>query len=128
MLGFIRDGGYPMLVLLVIVVIAAVLVVRAWLRLRALTGPDAKVETGIDAVLFWGFYAVVVGVLGTLVGVAQAAGAIERAQAVSTQLIWGGIKVALSTTIFGLVTFSLALLVWFALRVRYRHLVGPRGA
>jgi biopolymer transport protein ExbB/TolQ len=40
---------------------------------------------------------------------------------VTAALVWGGIKVALNTTIFSLVVFSIAFVVWFGLRVRYRR-------
>ncbi|HSM08087.1 MAG TPA: MotA/TolQ/ExbB proton channel family protein, partial [Gemmatimonadota bacterium] len=67
----------------------------------------------IDAVLFWGVWVVVIGLLGTFVGIYQAAGALEMVGgAASASLIWGGIKVALTTTLFGLLVFSVAALLW----------------
>jgi len=99
-----------------------VLAGRSWLRLHRGTS-DVVLETNIDAVLFWGAYGVVLGLLGTLVGVTQAATAISAsgASTVGAALVWGGIKVALNPTIFSLVVFSIAFVVWFALRVRYRR-------
>jgi biopolymer transport protein ExbB/TolQ len=65
---------------------------------------------------------VVIGMLGTLVGIAQAATAIESSGGtVGAALVWGGMKVALNTTIFSLLIFSLASILWFGLRVRYRR-------
>ena len=43
----------------------------------------------------------IVGVLGTLIGVIVAAQSIERAGETSTALVWGGIKVAMSTSAMG---------------------------
>jgi hypothetical protein len=120
MIDYIRAGGHIMYPLVGIAIVVAVLAIRSWLRMRRAGGNDALLETGIDAVLFWGAYGVVLGILGTLVGVAQAATAIQAAGAASTALVWGGIKVALHTTIFSLVVFSIASVLWFALRVRYR--------
>ncbi|MFW6085419.1 MAG: hypothetical protein ACODAA_09410, partial [Gemmatimonadota bacterium] len=66
-----------MWVILAVAVMIGVLAVRALLRTRRLQDPDPVVETGIDAVLFWGAWVVVVGFLGTFVGIYQAAGAIS---------------------------------------------------
>lgn len=120
-MDYVREGGFMMYPLLAISAMIVVMAVRSWLRISGKAGSDAVVETGIDAVLFWGTYGVVLGVLGTLIGIAQAATAIQAAGQVTTPLIWGGIKVALNTTIFSLLVFSIAFVVWFALRVRYRR-------
>jgi biopolymer transport protein ExbB/TolQ len=121
MMEYIREGGVMMYPLIGITIVIVVMAVRSWLRIRGRAGNDAVVETGIDAVLFWGSYGVVLGILGTLVGIAQAATAIQAVGTVTAALVWGGIKVALNTTIFSLVVFSIAFVVWFALRVRYRR-------
>lgn len=120
---FVRESGYMIYPLIGTTIIIVVMAVRSWLRITGKSGSDPVVETGIDAVLFWGSYCLVLGVLGTLVGIAQAAMAIEAAGQVPTSMVWGGIKVALNTTIFSLCVFSIAFVVWFALRVRYRRTV-----
>ena len=121
MMEYVREGGYMMYPLIGIAVVIVAMAVRSWLRISGKAGSDAVVETGIDAVLFWGAYGVILGILGTLVGIAQAATAIQAAGSVTAPVVWGGIKVALNTTIFSLCVFSIAFVVWFALRVRYRR-------
>ncbi len=116
---FMVEGGPFMWLLLVIGVLVLVLAVWAGSRLRRADGPDPMLETGIDAVLFWGGWGVVVGLLGTFVGIYQAAGAISRAGEVAPAVIWGGIRVALTTTLFGLLIFAVAGLIWMGLRVTY---------
>mgnify|MGYP006293598369 CR=1 FL=1 len=123
MFDFIQQGGLLMIPLLIVAVVVVVLAARSALRVGGRDGPDAVVETGIDAVLFWGAWGVVLGLLGTLGGIYDAAGAISTAGEVSTALVWGGIRVALTTTIFGLLLFAVAALSWFALRVWYRRRV-----
>jgi len=127
MLSMIREGGIIMYPLLFVTVVIGVLAVRVWLRLRSNDVEQPTLSTGIDAVLFWGAYAAVLGVLGTLVGIAQAAGFIESAPAISAALIWGGIKVALSATIYGLVVFAISLLLWFGLRQGHRRRLAVAG-
>lgn len=121
MTDFIADGGFFMYPLLLIAVVIAVLAVWSAMRVPGADGPDPVLETGIDATLFWGGWAVLLGLLGTFGGIYQAAGAIERAGEVSASLVWGGIKVALTTTLFGLTIFIVAALLWFGLRTWYRR-------
>lgn len=120
---FIRQGGFFMWPILVIAILIVGLAAWAFLRMRRVEGPDVLLETGIDAVLFWGVWVVVVGLLGTFGGIYQAAGAIEQAGTAPASLVWGGIKVALTTTLLGLLVFSLAALMWLGLRVGYRRRV-----
>lgn len=120
----VRQGGYVMYLLLAIALAVIVMAVRSWIAVGDTgRGPDAVVETRIDSVLFWGTYGVVLGILGTLVGIAQAASAIQQAGAADAGLVWAGIRVSLITVIFGLLIFSIALVAWFVLRVRYRRTV-----
>jgi len=84
---------------------------------------DLRTKAWLDAILFWGGFAVICGVLGTLVGIIIAAQAIEAAGEVSTTLVWGGIKVALLTSVFGILILAFAALLWFVLQLRWRLLV-----
>jgi hypothetical protein len=123
MMQFMWQGGTLMWPILAAAVLALALFVWATVRTGHLSGPNALVEAGIDAILFWGVWAAVVGLLGTFFGIYQAAGAIEGAGAINPAIIWGGIKVALTTTVFGLLVFVVAALLWMGLRVRYRRRV-----
>ncbi len=129
MMEFMREGGYMMWVILAASMLILGLAVWAAVRTTKLSGPNAVVETAIDAVLFWGVWVVVIGLLGTFVGIYQAAGVLEMVGGdASAGLIWGGIKVALTTTVFGLLVFSVAALLWMGLRTRYRRVVEVLGA
>ena len=72
------------------------------------TMPDRHARTWIDAILFWGGFAAVTGVLGTLVGIIIAAQAIET---------MGGLSDIL----------AVASLLWFALQLRWRFLVAEHA-
>jgi hypothetical protein len=69
-----------------------------------------------NAILVWGALNAVLGVLGSAVGISLAAGAIENAASISPPLLMGGLKVALSTTVFGMLLFALALVSWLVIR------------
>lgn len=73
-------------------------------------GPDG------NSILVWGALGAVLGVLGTAVGSSIAAGTIETAASISPPLLIGGLKVALSTTVFGMLLFALALVSWLVIR------------
>ena len=116
-MGFIR---YPITFALVCV---ALLTVYSGTRLsRSGAVPDLLTKAWIDAVLFWGTFAMIAGVLGTLVGIVVAAQSIEAAGQVSTALVWGGIKVALLSSAFGTLILAASALAWFGLQLRWRVL------
>ena len=71
---------------------------------------------GTESILALGALNGVMGVLGTAIGIFLAAGTIETAASISPPIVWGGMKVALSTTIFGLLLLVLALVAWLVIR------------
>ena len=116
-MGFIR---YPTTFALICVILLAVYSgARLW---RAGAVPDLLTKAWLDAVLFWGFFGMIAGVLGTLVGIVIAAQSIEAAGAVNASLVWGGIKVALLSSAYGSLILALAALAWFGLQLRWRIL------
>lgn len=111
------SGGimmWPMLLCLI-----AVLVIAARSTRHMTTGSAAEMEvrSPADAVLFWGGFSALLGVMGTLVGIAQVARAISAAGGASASLIWAGMGVTLVTTMFGLAILLIALIIWYGLRV-----------
>lgn len=112
---FVR-GGFFMWLVLGAGLVALVLAADAGRRLAS--GPDEadEVRAEIDAVLFWGGLASVLGVIGTLGGVGQMARYAEHAGELSAPVAWSGLRVALVTTVFGLIVLAVCLLAWFALR------------
>lgn len=116
-LGFIR---WPLLFSLGVVVLLA-----AWSCVRLVdprASADLRTKAWLDAILFWGGFAMIAGVLGTLIGVILAARAIETAGSVSASLAWGGLRIALLSSAAGVLIFSLAALLWFGLQMRWRLL------
>ena len=108
--------------LLSFIVIACISIWSANRLLRHEASPDLRTKAWIDAILFWGGFAMISGLLGTFVGLTLIARAIEAAGEVSTPIIWGGIKVAMLSSLFGLVLLAFSSLIWFALQLRWRLL------
>jgi len=118
-----RNGGFMMWPITVCGVAVLALAGRALWRMRSESAePGDAVRAGIDGVLFWGVYASVLGVLGTVVGFSLAAMAVESVGEVHVRLVSGGIKVALITTIYGFLILLLAAPLWFGLRQAQRRL------
>ncbi len=117
-MGFIR---YPMFVTCLII-----LAVTAWCAARLLrpgARADGPTKAWVDAILFWGGFGLITGVLGTLVGIVLTAASVEAAGGSATApLIWGGVKVALGSSVFGLLIVALSSLVWFGLQIRWKLL------
>jgi hypothetical protein len=101
------DGGFMMYPISFCAIMVLALTVRtAWSMNADEPGRGSLARGTIDGVLFWGGYAMVLGVLGTVVGIAISAQAVEAVGEVHTTLVWGGIKVSLMTTIFGLLVLQ----------------------
>jgi biopolymer transport protein ExbB/TolQ len=121
---FLASGGIPMMPLIVTAVLVVALAIASWRALDRAGAEDHRlIESRIDAVLFWGFFSAIIGVLGTLGGLAQLAAVIQRYGGSPTAaVVWGGVKVALTTTIAGTCIFAVSLPAWYLLRRRYLRL------
>lgn len=124
MIEWFQSGGFFMWPILVSGVVSVVLAVDAGRRLTSDSRDGPALRTEIDAVLFWGGFAALLGLFGTVGGIGQMARALERAGEVSASLVWGGLRVALITTAFGLMVLAVAMLAWFALRTARRRVQG----
>ena len=113
----ISDGGFMMLPITFCAIVVVALAGWTALRTKAQDpGLGALARDVIDGALFWGGYAWVLGVLGTVVGISIAAQAVEAVGGGHATLVWGGIKVSLITTIYGLLVLLGSSLFWFELR------------
>jgi biopolymer transport protein ExbB/TolQ len=111
----LESGGILMWPLLLLALGVIFLGARAALLLRRGERGDT-VAAGLRAILFWGSMSVVLGLLGTTIGIVQMTQAIQLVEVVEERLVYGGIGVALVTSIFGLVIFTLSAILWFTLR------------
>lgn len=84
--------------------------------------PTLRTRAWLNAIPFWGGFAVIVGALGTVVGFIITAQSIEAAGEISTPLAWGGIKVSLLTSGGGILIMAIAALSWFVLSMRWNLL------
>lgn len=64
-----------------------------------------------------GLFALVIGILGQLIGLYSAFQAIENAGDISPALVAGGFKVSMVTTLYGFFIYAFSLLIWFGLSI-----------
>lgn len=135
MIEWFQSGGVMMWPVLLAGLIAVGLAVDAWRRLTsddAAAGAPRRVRGRIDGVLFWGVFAVLAGLIGTLVGMGlvarTASRAAEAGRELPAEVIWNGLGVTLPTVVLGLVVLLVAMGLWFALRTAYRKRVSAAGA
>ncbi len=78
-----------------------------------LIGEDALRRLGYVKSI--GLFALVVGVLGQLIGLYSAFDAIQKAGDISPALIAGGIKISMISTLYGFFIYVISWLVWIGL-------------
>ncbi|MEQ8882226.1 MAG: MotA/TolQ/ExbB proton channel family protein [Cyclobacteriaceae bacterium] len=62
-----------------------------------------------------GLFALVIGILGQLIGLTDAFRAIEAAGDVAPSLVYGGLKISMITTLYGFMIYIISYLIWFGL-------------
>lgn len=67
-----------------------------------------------------GLLALVLGILGQLIGLYDAFRQIQNAGGVSQEILAGGLRVSMITTLYGFVIFLVAFLVWWILDARIK--------
>ncbi|MEX0892723.1 MAG: MotA/TolQ/ExbB proton channel family protein [Gemmatimonadota bacterium] len=127
MIELFHNGGFMMWPILVCALIVLALAAKGGRRLLD-TERSPRAHAAIAAIPFWGGFAVVLGVLGTVVGWMQIARNVERAGTMHTSLIWGGFGISLITTLFGLLVLAVSLLVWLGLWLPGRRLAAEAAA
>lgn len=124
---FLTGGFFMWPILISALLVLALAAVAATRLTKHDRGPAPELRASIDAILFWGGFAAILGVLGTTGGIAQMARAIERAGGASAALVWGGVQIALVTTLFGLAVLLVALVLWYGLTFAARERMHPAG-
>lgn len=121
MIDWFASGGFFMWPVLLAGLIVVGLTVDAVRRVLDSGQDRHRIRGRIDSVLFWGGFAALVGLLGTLGGITQMAGVLQGSGGAPAELVWGGIGNTLTTMIFGLAVLLLALAIWFGLRATHRR-------
>ena len=60
-----------------------------------------------------GMFAMITGIMGQMVGLFTAFDIIQKVEDINPSLVWGGLKVSMIPTLYGMLIYLLALLIWF---------------
>ena len=125
-LDIFMQGGLLMFFLVFIVLVVFGIVLRALWHLFVRGGTDgAAIQNCLDGLLFWGGFAVIIGVLGSAVGYNKAMTAIIARGMVNPRALWIGSAEGMVSSITGLLVLSGAGVCWYLLRWQYlkaRHI------
>ncbi len=124
MLRFFLSGGLFMWPLLFAVIAILILSIKKAFELFGKKDlSQARLESGINAIIFWGGISVVLGFFSHFLGVYEAMQAISRAHDISPAIVAEGYAMSLTTILFGLFIFLYAAISWFVLRWKYKQLM-----
>jgi CubicO group peptidase (beta-lactamase class C family) len=117
MLRIISSAGSFGIPLTILTLLLVVLILRAsWHARRASDHPDAAVDEGRAAILFWGFVAAILGFLGQCAALYHALGTVIEAKALDPTVLAEGFATSFVTTLWGVGLLLLAGLAWLSLR------------
>lgn len=123
MIQFFREGGGMMWVFLILALLILYLSIKKALQLYGKeTLPKNVLETGINAIIFWGAIAAIIGFFAHYLGVYYAMIAISRANDISPAIVAYGYSMSLITILTGLTIFIFSAVIWFVLRWRFKQL------
>ena len=103
-----------LLIILATTVVFAILIASG----KALESEGSR--TRLIYIKSMGLFTMIFGILGQLIGLTMAFGAIERAGDISPGLIFGGLKVSMYTTLYGIIIYLVSILIWFLLDIWYQ--------
>jgi hypothetical protein len=114
------QGGVTMFLLVLITLVLFGIVLRTLWHLYVRGGSDgAVIQSCLDGLLFWGGFAVVIGILGSAVGYHKAMTALVTRGIANPRAIWIGSAEGLVSSIAGMLVLGGAGLCWYLLRWQY---------
>ena len=123
MWSFFMQGGFYMWFLLVFAGIILGLSIRKAIQLFGKKSADPhQLESGLNAILFWGGISLLVGFFAHFHGIYNAMLAISRAADISPAIVAAGYGISLITILSGMFIFILSLIIWFILRWRFNRI------
>lgn len=117
MLQFMREAGPLIFPVILLALVIAILAIRNAVALLSTKSTAASRRNSIDAILFWGSVAALIGFLGQWLGIMKMITVIHEHGIVSPNMVVLGLSESLQTPFGGMVVFVISGFVWFFLRV-----------
>jgi hypothetical protein len=109
-------GPFGPILLIISVVILALTLVKTAQVLGGQATDRARLERGLDAILFWGVISFVVGLLGQFSAFYKVFNIVLHAEKINPVLVFAGMAESLTSNIAGMAILLLSSLAWFTLR------------
>ena len=114
------EGGFLMWPLVFIVLVMFGIVLRTSWHLFVRGGNDtAAIQNGLDGLLFWGGFAVIIGVLGSAVGFNKSMTILAARGLANPKFLWAGAAEGMIPSIAGLAILAASGALWYVLRWRF---------
>lgn len=129
MLRFFLSGGFMMWILLILFIVILFLSIKKIVDFyvkKDLTHP--QLESGINAIIFWGIISAVLGFFVHYQGIYLAMTHIVKAEDISPAIVAQGYAMSLASILFGLFIFLFSAIIWFFLRWKYKSILGREGS
>jgi len=122
-----KQGGPLMLPLVLIVLVLFGITLRLLWHLFVRAGNDtAALQSGLDGLLFWGGFAVVIGVLGSAIGYNKVMSVVISRGLLNPRALWIGTAEGMVSTIAGLLVLAISGTLWFVVRSQHLKIRYPR--
>jgi len=114
------QGGVMMFLLVLITVVLFGIVLRTLWHLFVRGGTDSLViQNCLDGLLFWGGFAVLIGILGSAIGYHKSMAAMVAHGLANPRAVWIGSAEGLVSFVAGMLVLAGAGACWYLLRWRY---------
>ena len=114
MIQFFMDGGAFMWLLLIIAIVIVILSITNGIQLYSQKEKNKKqLENGVNSILFWGGFSLVLGFFAHFMGIYQAMLGIRAASDISPAIVAGGYAVSIITILSGLFILMISSIIWF---------------
>ncbi|MBC8377002.1 MAG: hypothetical protein H8E26_13230 [FCB group bacterium] len=114
MFNWFHSGGIFMWLILVFFIAAVFIATRVYGNIKKKSVGKATLD--LKTLLVLGVSSMALGVIGQLLGIYAALGAIIVATDISPAIVLEGFRIASVSTVFGTVLFLVTMLIWFGLR------------
>ncbi len=108
-------AGFMGILTLIFLVMMILVVSNVIILIKNGVVDEARTNERLSLIKSVGLFAMVVGILGQLIGLYYAFTAIKEIGDVNPGILAGGLKVSLIPTIYGIVIYLISHLLWFAL-------------
>ena len=117
MMRLFMSGGPMMVVQLLLAIVIVILTTYKAIQFFTNKDPDrALFKKGLNAILFWGAFSVILGFLAHFMTLYKSINIIAHAGIISPERVTMGFGESLVSLLFGLWIFTFSSIIWFFLR------------